>query len=1001
MSTIKEHRSKASSFVIQDLPLCHESESRALLQFKHNFFIDKYASVDPSAYPKLESWKLLDGKSNSCCSWDGVECDHDTGHVIGLDLSSSFLYGSINSNSSLFALVHLRSLNLADNKFNFSEIPSRIGHLSRLTSLNLSNSGFFGQIPSEISSLFKLVNLDLSLRIDWYSESLLKLEKPSLRDLVQNLTNLEVLDLSMVNISSSVPRVMSNMSSLTTLNLVSCSLYGEFPMDIFRLPKLQILDAALNENLTGSLPEFQSNFRLTEMIFSGTGLNGKLPDLIGRLESLLYLGLSLTSLSGTLPSSLGNLTRLTFLYLYGCEFSGRIPLSLGSLSQLTTLVISFNNFDAGPLPLPPGKLLKLTHLYAVKMNLLGEIPLSLANLTQLSSLVIGGNNLVGKIPSWFMNLTQLTTVDLEENHFHGTIPTSITQLKLLNDFSLGYNSFTGILELDMFMKLPNLVSLDLEGNKLTVLNKNTTNGTLPTLDILGLGSCNLVEFPSILRFQDELQVLTIAQNKIRGGIPTWMWNSSKETMKYVDFGWNFLTGFEQQPAVIPWRFLVVFNLESNQLQGSLPVPPPSTVIYNVRENALAGAIPLLMCHKNSLRIVDLSNNNLNGTIPPCLASSSEDLLLILNLSGNSFQGSIPSTFTMNCQLLMIDLGQNQLQGPVPRSLANCAMLEGLVLQNNKIEDTFPSWLGALPKLELLILGSNKFHGNIGDPKNNSMFPKLRIIDLSYNGLSGNLPTEYIRNWNGMKMINKENLTYMHAYPKIQFELRADPATHMAQSYSVVWGYDYSMRVVSKGTDRLYERIQSALVVVDLSSNKFVGDIPESFGSLIGLQLLNISNNKLTGAIPSSLAKLTELESLDLSKNLLSGQIPQQLSQLTFLSILNVSHNRLTGSIPRGKQFDTFDNSSYDGNLGLCGVPLSKSCRNSMTSPPPPPIFRGRDLEFSIGIFWMVIAFGYGSGLVVGLVIGTTLTRRYHEWFVNTFGREKKFQKKKKSKGRRT
>ncbi|KAE9452977.1 hypothetical protein C3L33_15123, partial [Rhododendron williamsianum] len=323
---------------------------------------------------------------------------------------------------------------------------------------------------------------------------------------------------------------MSNISSLTTLNLVSCSLYGEFPMDIFRLPKLQILNAGFNKNLTGSLPEFQSNSRLKALIFQGTGLYGKLPDSIGRLESLSSLDFSQTSLSGMLPSPIGNLTRLTFLDLYWCQFSGQIPSSLANLSQLTTFGIGYNDFDAGPLLLPPGKLLKLTHLYAPEMNLQVH---------------------------WYSGA----------RHVYET-------------------------------------------------------------PIPGLGSCNLVEFPGILRFQDKLQMLIINNNKFQGKIPAWVWNSSKETMEIVDLHQNFLTGFDQQPAAVPWPFLKYFDFSSNKIQGSLPIPPPSLVIYDAHDNALTGAIPPSICHKNSLRLLDLSNNNLNGTIPPCLASSNEDLLIL-------------------------------------------------------------------------------------------------------------------------------------------------------------------------------------------------------------------------------------------------------------------------------------------------------------------------------------------------------------------------------------
>ncbi|KAG5551569.1 hypothetical protein RHGRI_009842 [Rhododendron griersonianum] len=268
----------------------------------------------------------------------------------------------------------------------------------------------------------------------------------------------------------------------------------------------------------------------------------------------------------------------------------------------------------------------------------------------------------------------------------------------------------------------------------------------------------------------------------------------------------------------------------------------------------------------------------------------------------------------------------------------------------------------------LVIGhtlTTRFRGAIESPKTNLKFPKLRIIDLSHNGFSGTLPSEYFQNWNEMKVVTKVTIS-------------------------------------SKGTKRLYEKIQSVFVAVDLSDNKFSGEIPESLGSLCGLQALNISENNLTGIILSSFANLTDLESLDLSQNLLSGEIPQQLTKLTFLSVLNVSHNRLTGPIPLGKQFDTFDNSSYGGNMGLCGVPLTMLCGNSETLPPPPPAdsSQGDDSEFSTGIYWMVIVMGYGSGLIVGLVTGHTLTTRYHDRFVAIFGRAKKTPKRQKRMGRR-
>ncbi|KAL7250012.1 hypothetical protein ACSBR1_012079 [Camellia fascicularis] len=254
---------------------------------------------------------------------------------------------------------------------------------------------------------------------------------------------------------------------------------------------------------------------------------------------------------------------------------------------------------------------------------------------------------------------------------------------------------------------------------------------------------------------------------------------------------------------------------------------------------------------------------------------------------------------MGINLKMIDLSQNHLRGLVPRSLQNCTLLEILVLGNNQMEDTFPSWLEALPMLQVLILRSNRFHGAINVSKTKLKFPKLRIIDLSDNG--------------------------------------------------------FSVTMDNKGEKRLYQEIQKAFIAIDLSNNKFEGEIPESLGRLNGLQVLNLSYNNLNGVIPSSLANLTELESLDLSQNLLSGEIPQQLIQLTFLEVLDVSHNHLTSRIPRGNQFDTFENNSYDGNSELCGYPLSKLYGNSKASPPPSLSIHDDDSKFPSGVVdWIII-----------------------------------------------
>lgn len=142
--------------------LCHTHDSFALLHFKASFpFNTTYyynAYECPVTNLKTTTWE----NGTDCCSWLGVTCHPISGHVTGLDLSCSGLYGEIHPNSTLFHLSHLQSLNLANNDFYPSPLSSLFCGFVSLTHLNLSNTYFRGEIPSQISHLSKLQSLDLS-----------------------------------------------------------------------------------------------------------------------------------------------------------------------------------------------------------------------------------------------------------------------------------------------------------------------------------------------------------------------------------------------------------------------------------------------------------------------------------------------------------------------------------------------------------------------------------------------------------------------------------------------------------------------------------------------------------------------------------------------------------------------------------------------------------------------------------------------------------------------
>ncbi|KAL1103240.1 hypothetical protein V6Z11_D05G425300 [Gossypium hirsutum] len=982
-----------------------------------------------------DSWK----EGTDCCSWDGVTCDHLNAHVIALDLSCSSLYGNFPSNTTLFLLPHLQKLNLAYNDFNLSKIPSEFGQFTSLFYFNLSHTGFAGEVPSQVSHLSKLVSLDLS-----GIEEQLTIDKYALEGLVHNLTEVRHLFLDGINMSSVNAHVFMNLSSsLRSLSLAGCDLQGKFPKNIFDLPNLNLLNLRRNQ-LSGQIPRSLGNLlQLTHLDLSWNRLSGQIPRSLGNLLQLTHLDLSENQLRGQIPRSLGNLLQLTHLDLSWNRLSGQIPISLGSLLQLTHLDLSWNRLS-GQIPRSLGNLLQLTQLDLSENQLSGQIPRSLGNHLQLTVLDLSGNQLSGQIPLSILNLTQLEylriaenalegsipdevtafpnliflyldnnllngtlpswlytapsleVMDLSQNQFSGHIkefqsksleliwlennklqgplPSSIFQLLNLTELWLSSNNLSGVIEFRMFSNLPNLKYLYLSYNNLSLTSNSTSTVNLTSLF---LSSCNLSEFPQFFTGLKSLESLDLSCNKIEGKIPQWMQEVGNVSLTYFNVSHNSLTEVEH----FPWKNIESLDLSSNLISGNLPIPASTINVFFISNNSFNGEVSSLICNASSLRILDLSHNNLSGTIPQCFGNLSNSLQF-LNLKKNKFYGTIPPTFAEGCQLTNFNLNGNLLEGPLTPSILNCNDLEVLDLGNNKINDTFPHWLGSLPYLQVLVLKSNLMHGSlrVNSSKSSPFFSKIQIFDLSNNYFSGPLPVRYI---NSFKAI-------------INLEKIGSTVSYMGVNDDGGDFYTYSIGIVMKGQDRELVKIFTMWMIIDLSNNQFEGGIPEVFGKLNLLKGLNLSHNNLNGGIPTSVGNLKSLEWLDLSSNRLSGTIPNRLADLPFLSSFNVSGNQLHGHIPQGKQFNTFGNDSYQGNKGLCGFPVSKGC--NIIEPPPPNVLEKDGSKSNITFGWKVVLIGYGCGVVFGMSVGYVVFQTGKpKWLVNLVEIQHEKKRRRKSK----
>ncbi|KAF7087648.1 hypothetical protein CFC21_090816 [Triticum aestivum] len=351
----------------------------------------------------------------------------------------------------------------------------------------------------------------------------------------------------------------------------------------------------------------------------------------------------------------------------------------------------------------------------------------------------------------------------------------------------------------------------------------------------------------------------------------------------LDLGfWTSFLADQISPSLLSLEHLESLNLQyANNMVGKLINSMGqlnNLTMLDLSHNNITGTIPLGIDKCSYLWHYDLSYNHLTGAIPSWLGNCTR--LWYLSLSNNLLTGHIPHGFESCAALLTLDISENHLSGAIPPGLGNCTSLGQLYLSSNHLTGHVPSKIGMLGHLSDLDLSNNNLDGMITEEHLLGL-KNLEHMDSSHNSFSGPLPLHF-----GSRWLAELSLSYSYfSGPISKYICQLEFLLVLELSYNFLEG---ELPHCSR---------KSSLVYLLLSNNNFSGKFPSSVRNYSRLAFLDLSRNNFYGTLPSWIGELVNLKYLQLSHNLLHGDIPPNVTNLYCLRHLNLARNSISGVIP--------------------------------------------------------------------------------------------------------
>ncbi|KAL7594474.1 hypothetical protein Lser_V15G29216 [Lactuca serriola] len=372
----------------------------------------------------------------------------------------------------------------------------------------------------------------------------------------------------------------------------------------------------------------------------------------------------------------------------------------------------------------------------------GEISNSLLNLSYLTHLDVFSNSFHGIIPMFIGSMTRLRYLHLGSNHLNGTIPRSIGSLRKLRHLDLSDNSHCGIIPLE-FGNLTNLQVLNLgslrksrvwnlewlshlshlealEMDEISLAKQNYSIDVilrLQKLISLSLDGCEVshVVYPYSSSFlnssSSSIESLILSNNNLTTSMYHWLFRLTRNKLRILDLSGNILDG-------IP-KYL---DLSVNNLHGTIP-----SCLDNLTSMVQEGFLPTHNVHSYTLKLFYSGGYH--------YGERDDKYFDHAMIEWKGYERELISTLGL---LKSIDLSSNNLTGPIPYEVTKLYGLHALNLSKNSLLGEIPETIGQMKQLETLDLSRNNLSGDMSSSMSSMNF--LNHLDVSYNSLSGRIPS---------------------------------------------------------------------------------------------------------------------------------------------------------------------------------------------------------------------------------------------------------------------